>query len=163
MNGGFINVNRKHVRLIFDRLFVRVFLANLPWSACALHRFAASPIAFISHERKRVVIQFLNSYEIQRRSVFSFINTSHDQNESDKTRWFTCPVSTAGIPYPVSLFCYCRDVNWWRRHSTTALTIWRMRLLDKIKQRNDERWTTILADLSVLHYAWWVEKYRYLL
>jgi len=29
MNGGFINVNRKHVRLIFDRLFVRVFLRLL--------------------------------------------------------------------------------------------------------------------------------------
>jgi len=26
----------------------------------ALHEFAASPIAFISHERKQVVIQFLN-------------------------------------------------------------------------------------------------------
>jgi len=30
-----------------------------------LHGFAASPIAFISHERKQVVIQFLNIQNIQ--------------------------------------------------------------------------------------------------
>jgi len=31
--------------------------------AGALHVFAASPIAFILHERKQVVIQFLNRHD----------------------------------------------------------------------------------------------------
>jgi len=43
------------VHAIWTRLAT---LANLPWSAGP--GFAASLIAFISHERKQVVIQFLN-------------------------------------------------------------------------------------------------------
>jgi len=51
-----INVKSKHKeRLIFDLLSVKF---------SALHGFVESPIAFISHERKQVFIQFLNNYWI---------------------------------------------------------------------------------------------------
>ena len=99
------SIHKRHLpdSYLITNIFEYLCNVNYLWNVTgALHWFAKSPMAFISHELKQVVIQFLN-VQIK----YLFVNSCLFDLDPD-----TCFKSITGCKQEVSMHIVPMSVNW---------------------------------------------------